>query len=310
MSNIEQYVKTHEYQTEFQAPCTLLLDQASNVGWSLWDNNNEMIQSGILSRKEQRIEAHADLLVEFVKHMAETYDVTTVLYEEVFIPRDGNPGSVAAVERLYYIKHKITDLGYHTPLQVFGLDNGTWKKLLRDGKKKLPNVTDKEEVELLVKEKFPDYEEFAEDETDAVGMGIAVMANNNGAFYDVSRYNKRLPVYVGIAPLDFEGFKEDGKLYKRFQDAKDAGGLYEIKLKKTGQVETEFKKMLTHKDVLAYCVIPKDYKYWGVYLLKENIPIENVKKPSQSTYMTKEGKRLCDYEEGSYILYAARKKRL
>lgn len=303
-------VLTHVYQEEFQAPCTMFLDQASRVGWSVWDHNNQLIQSGCLLRDNIRIEEHAESLIDLIKTKVEEMDVTTVFYEEVFIPRGGNPGNVAGVERLYYLKHKITDLGYLTPLNVFGLDNGTWKKLLRNGRKRIRTLNDKEEIKQYVMEELPEYEEFFEDETDAVGMGIAVMKYNEGAFYDVSRYNKKLPIHWGISSLKFEGFKDDGKLYKRFQDAKDVGGLYEIKLKSSGQVETEFKKFLTHKDVLAFCVIPKSYKYWAVYLLIHNIPIEKVQVTSESTYMTKNGVRLNEMEPESYILYGARKKRL
>lgn len=306
----KELIQTHIYKEDFQAPCTIFLDQASRVGWSMWDNNNELIQSGIIERDGTRIEEHADRLVGFIKQKAEEFDVTTVLYEEVFIPRDGNPGNVAGVERLYYIKHKITDLGYTTPLHVFGLDNGTWKRLLRNGRKRMVGVSDKEEILALVKEELPNFEPYAEDESDAVGMGVAVMKFNKGAFYDVSRFNKKLPMHIGISGLDFEGLKDDGKLYKRFQDAKDAGGVYELQLNTKTKVENEFKKLLTHKDVLVFCVVPKSYKYWGLYLLLENIPLDQVSKGSDSNYMTKHGKRLSEFEEGSYILYASRKQRL
>lgn len=303
-------VKTHIHQDTYQSPCTLFLDQASTVGWSVWDNTNTLIQSGIVERGVARIEEHGSQLVDFIKDKIDTMDVTTVLYEEVFIPRDGNPGNVAGVERLYYIKHKITDLGYQLPLQVFGLDNGTWKSQLRQGAKKLKGLSDKDEILHYVNEYLPEFESYSEDEVDAIGMGIAVMVNNQGRFYDVSRYNKRLPVHWGIATLDFEGFKADSKMYKRFQEPKDLGGLYEIPLEKSRKIETEFYKLLTHRDVLAYCIIPKSYKYWGFYLLTHNIPIDKLQVSPSVDFRTQNGLLVSEQEDESYILYATRKKRL
>lgn len=302
--------QTHEYQQEFQAPCTLFLDQASTAGWSLWDNTNTLIQSGIIARGTQSLQEHADTLISEILGLVSTFSITTVFYEEVFVPRDGNPGNVSGVENLYYIKHKITDLGYRNTVQVFGLDNGAWKKLLRNGNKVDKTVNDKQEILNYVTQYLPEQEFFAEDEVDAIGMGIAVMVNNNGAFYDVSRYNKKLPVNWGIASLDFEAFKEDNKLYARFKQAQDAGGLYEVPLDKARKIEEDIKKVLTHKDVLAFAVIPKSYKYWGYYLATHNIKLADLNCQQIPDYLSKNGLSLTEQEDGSFILYASRKKRL
>lgn len=298
------------YQETFQSPCTLFLDQASTAGWSVWDNNNTLIQSGIIERGTQSLQEHAETLIHDILELVEQFNITTVLYEEVFIPRDGNPGNVSGVENLYYIKHKITDLGYHNTVQVFGLDNGTWKKLLRNGKKVDKTVSDKQEILHYVTEYLPEQEFFTEDEVDSIGMGIAVMVNNNGAFYDVSRYNKKLPVHWGVSSLNFEAFQADNKLYARFKQAMDAGGLYEVPLDKSRKVEEDIKRVLTHKDVLAFAVIPKTYKYWGYYLAIHNILLSDLKTGVLPEYITKNGLSLSEQEDGTYILYASRKKRL
>ena len=303
-------IKTHIHQETYQAPCTLFLDQASTVGWSLWDNTNTIIQSGILERKGDTLEDHGAKLVEFIHTMVSNFNVTTVLYEEVFIPRDGNPGNVAGVEKLYYIKHKITDLRYTSSLQVFGLDNGTWKKFLRNGSKKKAGMSDKDEILHYVKQTYPDLEPFTEDESDAVGMGIAVMINNEGRFYDVSRFNKKLPMHWGVSSLNFDALDPNNKLLARFHQAREAGGIYEISLNKSRKVDDEFKKLLTHQDVLAFCVIPKSYMNWGIYLLEHNIDIEDLREPVTVDYLAKNGLTLKEQEPESYIIYASRKKRL
>lgn len=302
--------QTHVYQDTFQAPCTLFLDQASTAGWSVWDNTNALIQSGVISRGDSSLQEHAEQLVLEVKELVEQFNITTVFYEEVFVSRASNPGSVSVTEKLYYIKHKITDLGYHHTLQVLGLDNGSWKKQLRNGGKVDKSVDDKTEILNYVREYLPEQEFFTEDEVDALGMGIAVMVNNNGAFYDVSRYNKKLPINWGVSSLNFDAFHRDKKMYARYQQAMDAGGLYEVPLNKTRKIEEDFKRVLTHQDVLAYCVIPRSYKYWGVYLLTHNIKLDDLEFTEVPNYLAKNGLKLDAQESGSYILYASRKKRL
>lgn len=302
--------KRHVYvdKSEIKPPSILFLDQANTAGYSVW-NKDVLVESGILARGKENIQEYGDGLVGLIKELIDEYQVTTVFHEEVFIPRDGNPGNIAGVERLYYIKHKITDIGFRSSIEVMGLDNGSWKKQLADGKfKKTEN--DKDEVKRLVLENYPDLEFFTGDEVDAIGMGIAVMVKNEGRFYDVSRYNKKLPIYTDIVPLNWDVLTGTYKLPAKYKHAIEAGGLYEIPLNKAKKAEDEFCKILSHKDMLIFTVIPKSYKYWGVNLLLFNKKPSEMKVNVTNNYLTKDGTLLKDYEEGSYILIAARKKRI
>lgn len=302
--------KRHVYvdKSEIKPPSVLFLDQANTAGYSVW-NGETLVESGILARGKENIQEYAEGLVGLIKELIVEYSVNTLFHEEVFIPRDGNPGNIAGVERLYYIKHKITDIGFKSSLEVLGLDNGSWKKQLADGKF-TKTKDDKEEVKRLVTEMYPNLEFFTGDEIDAIGMGIAVMVKNDGRFYDVSRYNKKLPIHIGLAPLNWDVLTGTYKIPAKFKHAIEAGGLYEIPLNKAKDASDEFCKLLTHKDLLAYTIIPKSYKYWGVNLLLFNKKPDDFKVPLTIDYLTKDGSYLKDYEEGSYILYAARKSRL
>lgn len=294
------------FKEDYQVPTTLFIDQATKAGFSIWDSQGMLVASGHINREKEQLEEYADNLVKTIKNLANTYDITTIFYEEVFI---GHPTNV---ETLYYIKHKITDLRFTDHFQVFGLHNKRWKALLRNGNK--PKGKDKEDVLFYVKEYFDQnsmtWQDFTEDEIDALGMGIAVMVNGEGQFYDVSQYNKKLPVHWGVSSKDFEYLKTKGKTYTRFQKAMDIGGLYEIPLKSSKKIEDEFLKVLSHEDTLAFCIIPRTYKYWGYYLVLHNIMLDDIKESTTLNYLTKSGKRLKELDEDSYILYASRKKRM
>lgn len=299
-----------EYEELVHKDCTLFLDQASQLGYSVWsDETKELLESGTLRRDGVGLLEYGEVLVRWLDAMVAKYPIKIIFYEEVFVHRDNNPGSVAVTEKLYYMKHKVIDYGYTHRIRTLGLDNARWKKYLSDTKTFKKTANDKREVLRLVKKKLPDYEPETEDETDAVGMGIATMLNEGGNYLDVARFNKKLPIHWGISGTDWEGFKEE-KLYARFQNAKDAGGIKEIPLQRTKLMDDYFKKVLTHEDVLAFTVIPPEYRNWGLYLILNNINPEELKQATEHLYLDATNTFMDEQREGTYILYASRKKRL
>lgn len=300
-----------EYNQEVHKDCILFLDQASQLGYSIWsDETKEIIESGAVSRANVDLLEYGNKLISWLDEVTTQYPIKVIFYEEVFVKRDNNPGNVATTEKLYYMKHKIMDYGYQNRVRTLGLDNARWKKYLSDTKTFKKTKSDKDEILRLVKKYMPDFEPETEDEADAVGMGIAVMVNEGGNFLDVARFNKKLPMYWGIAGTDWEGFKEEGKLYARYQQAKDAGGIKEIPLQPSKLMDDYFKKVLTHEDVLAFTVITPEYRNWGMYLLLNGVNPSKLKPAEERLYLDETGKFMNEHEEGTYILYACRKKRL
>lgn len=301
----------NEYSEEVHKDCVLFLDQASNLGYSIWSNaTKEIVESGAVSRNNVQLLEYGEQLVQWLADTVGRYNVKTIFYEEVFVKRDNNPGNVETTEKLYYMKHKIIDFGYQNRLRTLGLDNGKWKKYLSDKKTFKKTKSDKDEVLRLVKKYMPDFEPSTEDEADAVGMGIAVMVNGGGNFLDVARFNKKLPVHWGVSGTDWEGFKEDGKLYAKFKHAKEAGGIKEIPLQSGKMMDDYFKKLLSHEDVLAFTVITPEYRNWGMYLLLNGVDPNTLKGSTKQLYLDEKGKFMNEHDSGTYILYASRKKRL
>lgn len=300
-----------QYNQDIHKECILFLDQASQLGYSVWsDETKEIIESGALSRENLNIQQYGERLNGWLDEITTKYPIKVIFYEEVFMRRDENPGSVAVTEKLYYMKHKVEDYGYTHRIRTLGLDNGRWKKYLSDKKTFKKTADDKQEVLRLVKKHMPDFEPETEDEADAVGMGIAVMVNGGGNYLDVARFNKRLPIHWGISGTDWEGFKEEGKLYARFQHAKTAGGIKEIPLQSSKLMDDYFRKLLTHEDVLAFTVITPEYRNWGMYLLLNNINPSELKQATDPLYLDVNNQFMNEHGKGTYILYASRKKRL
>ena len=300
-----------EYDAEVHKGCTLFLDQASQLGYSVWsEETKEILESGSISREELNMQEYGERLNEWLDEITTKYPTNVIFYEEVFVHRESNPGSVAVTEKLYYMKHKVIDYGYQKRIRTLGLDNARWKKYLSDTKTFKKTKDDKKEILRLVKKHMPDFEPSTEDEADAVGMGIAVMVNGGGNYLDVARFNKKLPIHWGISGTDWDGFKEDGKLYARFNHAKNAGGISEIPLQSTKLMDDYFRKLLTHEDVLAFTVITPEYRNWGMYLLLNGVNPNELEKATEQLYLDTNGKFMNEYDDNTYILYASRKKRL
>lgn len=300
-----------EYNRDEHKGCVLFLDQASQLGYSVWsEGTKEIIESGALSRENLELLAYGERLGTWLDEMVAKYPINVIFYEEVFVHRDENPGSVEVTEKLYYMKHKVIDYGYQNRIRTLGLDNARWKKYLSDKKTFKKTKSDKDEILRLVKKYMPEFEPETEDEADAVGMGIAVMVNEGGNYLDVARFNKKLPIHWGISGTDWDGFKEDGKLYARFQHAKNAGGIKEIPLQTSKLMDDYFKKVLSHEDVLAFTVITPEYRNWGMYLLLNLVNPNDLNEATEQMYLDANNKFMNEHDKGTYILYASRKKRL
>lgn len=302
-----------EYEEDVHKDCALFLDQASQLGYSVWsDETKELIESGSIIREDRDMLDYGVYMQEWLSEMVEKYPIKVIFYEEVFVSRTSNPGSVEVTEKLYYMKHKVQEFGHQKRIRTLGLDNGRWKKFLSDKKTFRPKrgVSDKDEVKRLVKLHLPDYEPSTEDETDALGMGIAVMVNGGGDYLDVARFNKRLGIHWGVAGTDWEGFKEEGKLYARYNHARNVGGIQEIPLQSGKLMDDYFRKVLTHDDVLAFTVVTPDYTNWGMYLLLNDVNPKELTLAEEKLYLDETGKFMNEHEEGTYILFASRRQRL
>lgn len=291
---------------EITTPCTLFLDQASNTGFSLYDNDSRIVMSGVLERGRQRLYDYKKDLVSFVLDLVEEYKVTTIFHEEVY-----DHLNMETTETLFYLKHAIKDLGYEDEdLKVMGLSHKTWKSLLAKPNKFNFGKDDKLEVRKWVGEIYPLLALTKQDEFDAVGMGIAMMIKDKGKknFYRWAKYNKRLPIHTVLYKQVFEDIDdvraEDleeyiqervNKMRIAYRRGYEIGGLHELDLDRRKEVFDSIRQFLSHVDGLVYIKIPRDYKYWGMLmLLHGNEPAEFED----------------DNTDGSYYILACRKNRL
>lgn len=284
--------------TEIRPPCTLFLDQASSTGFSLYDSESRIVMSGVLKRGRMSLYDYKVKLVEYILDLVDTYKVNTIFHEEVY-----DDMNMVTTETLFYLKHAIKDIEHENAekgIKVMGLAHRTWKTLLsKPDKFNFNSKDDKKEVRKWVGEVYPLLTLTAQDEYDAIGMGIAIMINERGKknYYKWAKYNKRLPVHIEIYPNilgeDIEDNEERVKKMKvAYRRGFAAGGMHELELDRRREVTDSIRRFLSHVDGLVYIKIPKDYKYWGVLLLM------NGKNPKEF-----------DESDGNYILLAARKNR-
>lgn len=292
----EEFNRTEKSKISY--PCWLFLDQATNVGYCIFDNESRLIISGVADTDNKKISVQqfAHEFSDMLDELIEEFKIETIFYEEVY-----NEANERTTEVLYYIKHKITDKSYgRDNLMVYPLDHRKWKNLLAGGDKYNFDKDNKKETEKFVSEIYPLIPIIADHESDALGMGIAVMIRekNRKNLWKITRYNKKLPIETKVMDMDInEGNVEDliknKKLIKPFRDAYEAGGFYELELDRAVKIETTIKKFLSHKDVLLKVKIPKTYKYWGYMLLVAGINPDNL-----------------TTEDESFIYLVARKRRL
>lgn len=295
----QQTVMTDEKpnMSDLKMPCYMFLDQASHTGYSLFDDDSRLVLTGVIYREESRenFNTYIHEMVKEVEVICEEYGVTRLFYEEVYIPEQV---SVSTAEKLHYIKHHVQDVGYHNPdIEVLGLDANRWKQELARPKAFKKSDNDKDQVMKFVEEVFPLVSFTTDDESDALGMGIAVMIKdkNKQNIYNVTRYNKKLPIHLEIMQADTPITDPEftNKLKVRYSVPFRVGGLYELALNRSKAVEQEIRKYLSHKDSLLYVKIPREYKYWALMLLLNNVSVHDITR-----------------EDKSYILVASRKKRL
>lgn len=304
---------------EIETPTVLLLDQASNGGYCLYDSKSRLVMSGIIKRGNTSLPEFKQRFVEYISEIVDEYKADTIFYEEVF-----DELNMTTTEVLFYLKHAIQDLGYfRDDLSIYGIHHKTWKSKMAKPESFRFNKDDKEEVRKWVKKIYPLIGVTVQDEFDAIGMGIAVMIKGKGKqnFYKQAGFNKRLPVHFTL----YENVLEDNvkdieitnvseqldtledkqkrkeeefvkKLRKPFRVAYEEGGLIELELEKNKGVKKLFRQFLSHKDALTFVRIPKDYKYWGVILLEHG--------ESPERFETEESKK------NEYLLLCARKKRI
>lgn len=306
---------------EIETPTVLFLDQASNGGYSLYDNKSRLFMSGIFKRGNTPLPEFKKSFTDYISDLVEEYEVNTIFYEEVY-----DQMNMITTEVLFYLKHAIQDLGYfRDDLSIYGIHHKKWKSKMAEpekfkfGKQK----EDKKEIRKWVKKIYPLIGVTVQDEFDALGMGIAVMIKGKGKqnFYKQAGFNKRLPVHFTIKEntlnLQEETIKSENvieeleevenenlskeeefvkKLRKPFRLAYEKGGLVELELEKNQGVNKLFRQFLSHKDVLAYVRVPKEYKYWGVILLEHG--------ESPEKFETDESNK------NEFLLFCARKKRL
>lgn len=293
----QQTIETSEAvdPRKIKYPCYLFLDQASNTGYSLWDSESRLVLSGELSRgSDMSIRDFGFGLAEWVKGLIEEYKVDTVFHEEVY-----DSANMLTTEVLMYIKHKIQDIAHtNKEVNIMGLDHMAWKVQLAKPEKFVKSKDHKKQVQDLVEGVFPLITIYSENQSDAIGMGIAIMVKQKRKWniFNVTRYNKKLPVWDVISDADVELTDVEGlvkTLRKPFRTAFEVGGIYEVPLDTRRRIDDGFKRFLSHKDSLVYTRIPKNYKYWGVMLLQHGI------KPSDLTS-----------EDQSFIALCCRKKRL
>ncbi|MFV1457747.1 hypothetical protein, partial [Bacillus mycoides] len=276
-------------------PCYLFLDQSTRTGYALFDNDSRLVLSGVVEKgATEAVRTYGFQLADMVRDLAQKYKVSTVFHEEVY-----DKENMITTETLMYIKHKIQDISYtDKEIEVLGLDHMKWKSELAKPEKFVRSKDHKEQVQKFVSMVFPLVTMFTDDESDAIGMGIAVLMKQRkrGNFFDVTRYNKNLSLWEFI--IEGEVTPENvheviGGMRKPVRDAFELGGAFEIPLDSRKRVDDTFRKFLSHRDSVVYTQIPKTYKYWGVMLLDKGVKPSKLEREDQSfTFISCRRKRL------------------
>lgn len=287
-----------EDKNVWKQPLYMFLDQASHTGYSVFDDDSKLVMSGVMYHEEsvENKKTYIHTMVEVVTEICLEYGVKHLFHEEVYI--DGERVAMSTAESLHYIKSHIQDIGhFHPEISVYGLDIRKWKSELakpnrykfskKNGSKK--DNEEKAETMKHVSEIFPLVSLVTDDESDAIGMGIAVMIKNKNKrnIYNVTRYNKKLPIYLEIFNKDFDFTNDDAieKLKVKWKRPANIGGVYKLPLNRARNVEIDIRQFLSHKDALIYFEIPKDYKNWGFILLENNYKLDDITSDDKSFYL-------------------------
>lgn len=291
------FIPSDEHNIEEVAkPCFLFLDQATNSGYALFDNKNRLIMTGVVQKGRAGLQEYKFKFKEILEELVEDYGVETIFHEEVY-----DKDNMWTTEVLLYIKHMVQDIAYlNKDVEVFGVDHMTWKGRLAGQGKFNYKADHKKEVKKFVEGVYPilfmdvKYGELTGDMIDALGMGIGLLVKQTrrGNFYDTVRYKKNLPIHEFLVSKgDKEWDEVIAKCRKPYRDAYEVGGIMEVELDRRKGIGDLFKRYLTHRDGVVCVKVPRDYKDWGINLLKHG------KKPSDLP------------EDKEYWLIAVRKRR-
>ena len=287
----------------WKQPMYMFLDQASHTGYAVFDDDSKLVLSGVMihePNKESK-QAYVLTMVDVVQDICVQYGVKHLFHEEVYI--DGDRVSMSTAESLHYVKSHIQDISHHHPdISVYGLDIRKWKselarpKRYKFSKKSGIKKSKEEKAETLkyVTEIYPLVSLVTDDESDAIGMGISVMIKNKNKqnIYNVTRFNKKLPIYLEIFNKDFEWTEENiQRLKVRYNRPYNIGGLVKLPLDKLKNHETIIRQFLSHKDALVVVEIPPEYKNWGFILLENNYSLDEITSEDKSFYLVASRKR-------------------
>lgn len=291
-------------KNKWKKPLYLFLDQASSTGYSMFDDDSKLVLSGVM-KHEPNVENRSEFvhaMVKEVEDMCVEYGVQHLFHEEVFI--DGTTVSMETAEKLHYIKSHIQDIKLRHPnIEIYGLDTKKWKSELakperfKFSKGATKDKQEKAETLKHVTEIFPLVSLVTDDESDALGMGVAIMIKdrNKRNIYNVTRFNKKLPIHLEIFNKSFDFSNDDAiqKLRVMWKRPANIGGVVQLPLDNRKNIETPIRQFLSHKDALVFVEIPATYKNWGMILLEQNLKLSDI-----------------DSEDNSYYLVASRKRRL
>lgn len=261
-------------------PCTILLDQSTRTGFSIWDSKKTLVTTGYVYKKDNcTLVEYKHILKEVIEFLIEKYNITTAIHEEVF-----GGENFHTVETLLYIKHMVVDLEHTLEgFKVYGFHNKIWKKHLAKPKpfKFGTTAVEKKEVRKYVEQYYPllfldaSCSLITEDMADSIGMGIGLILNQKlkGNMLNLVQFNKKLPFHSKIVnKADNEDWETViGKMNKPFRDAYGVSKSMEIELTKSKKLDDQIRRVLTHIDCVAYVKIDKSYRDWGLILLENNI---------------------------------------
>lgn len=306
--------RSHQQQTfvveepvskeQWKRPLYMFLDQASSTGYSVFDDDSKLVMSGVMQHQpnvESR-EEFVHMMVQIVEEICVEYGVQHLFHEEVYI--DGGIVSMSTAEKLHYIKSHIQDIKMRQPqIEIYGLDAKKWKSELakperfKFAKGSKRDASEKAETLKHVTEIFPLVSIVTDDESDALGMGVAIMIKdrNKKNIYNVTRFNNKLPINLQIFNKSFD-FTDDEAIQKlkvAWKRPANIGGVTELKIDGRKNIETSIRQFLSHKDSLIFVEIPPTYKNWGMLILEHNLKLSDL-----------------DSEDKSFYLVASRKRRL
>ena len=279
-ASIRAIPKENQNKEDIAYPCTILFDQSTRSGFSIWDSKKRLVMTGYVYKKDScTVTEYKYILKEISEELIKEYQVKTIIHEEIY-----GGENYLTLEVLMYIKHMIKDLEFENPdLKVFGFHNRIWKKHLAKPKTFKFGATEQEkkEVRKLVEQYYPllfvesDYYEITEDMADSIGMGIGLILNQKiaGNMLNLVQFNKKLPIHQMIIKKEENDDWETliSKLRKPYRDAYSVGKVMEIELNTNRKIDEQLKRVLTHLDCVVCVKIPKSYKNWGLILLEQNI---------------------------------------